>query len=172
MTQDINWLESNRSKRANKSISPRCWTSVCPHHSISASWMTHPQAPWQFHGQPFRSKVGSGPILGNPHSFPQISGTLLPLISLWNYSFLLKLTTSYSGAFLAFCDGPHTWDYLNKSLLLIYNICLSLNPLCNEPSITWTSLSPEISMWYLSLSLLVTTSPEPWQAQRGALGQK
>ena len=47
-------------------------------------------------------KAGGGLILGSPHSFPRIAGICLPIISLWNYSSLQKLTIPYANTFLAF----------------------------------------------------------------------
>ena len=82
---DINWLEQNRSKKAD------CWLplELEPQYTLI---VTHQQAKWHtrrchdsskadHRGQ----KVGGGPIPGNPHHFPKIAGILLPLISLWNY---------------------------------------------------------------------------------------
>ena len=47
-------------------------------------------------------KMGSDPTPGNPPLFHQRAGILLPLIRLWNYLALWKLTTSYPGMALAF----------------------------------------------------------------------
>ena len=85
-------------------------------------------------------KVGSGPIPGNPHPFPKIAGILLPLISLWNYPPLLKLTTLYPGASLSFWDGPHSVSPWINLLSLYYGSLL--NPFLCEAKNTHLAAVP------------------------------
>ena len=59
--------------------------------------MAQSQVPWQFRGQPQRSKSGQWPNSWNSHPFPQIAGILLLLISLRNYPPLSNPPVGFPG---------------------------------------------------------------------------
>ena len=99
-------------------------------------------------------KVGDGPIPENPHPFPKVTGILLPLISLWNYPPLQKLTTPYHRASLtSLCLWTVFLPWIN--LLSLYCGSLLNSFLCktNNPqlaAIPWTWTWP--GMWPSILS--------------------
>ena len=75
---------------ADEWISTRSWASVYAHYNTSqGKWHTkrHHDSSRANHKD---KRVGGGPIPGNPQSFPEIAGILLPLVRLWKYPLLCQ----------------------------------------------------------------------------------
>ena len=66
----INWLETNGSKMAGQLTSSRPGASAYTHVNTSAGKMAQSQVPWQFQGQPWRSKSEQGPNSWNSPPLP------------------------------------------------------------------------------------------------------
>ena len=112
---------------------------------LSASYMTHPEAPWQLQGSIKRPK--SGPTPRNLQPLPRILGIILPLISPWNYPAHTSWPSHMwrphppSGMAHPVCGVCFSLN-LNKSSSYL-SLCLSLDSFCDETSRTWTSWGPE-----------------------------
>ena len=101
------WLELTRSKMADDSTSSGPWASLYTPCNTLVCWMTLPQVPWQFLGQPWKLKVDSDPISGSPCPFSKMVGIILPLVSLWNYPDY-KNYHIFVGHSITFWDRPHS----------------------------------------------------------------
>ena len=71
---NINQLESNGSRMADKSTSTRPWSSISKLNDTPRGAMTVPR---------YHQKVFGDPTPGNLHPFPKIVGIIFPFISLW-----------------------------------------------------------------------------------------
>ena len=89
-------------------------------------------------------KVGSGPIPGHTHPFPEIVGIILTLISLWNNPVHKNKPPHILRPLSPFWNGPHCLRSVSlwTNPLFIYHF-VSLNSFCDESSRTWASLSLE-----------------------------
>ena len=72
-----NWVQGWRKIQLPIDFEPHY--TIVPHQH--AKWYTHQCLRPTIKGQ----KVDCGPIPRKPHPFPEITGIILPLISLWNY---------------------------------------------------------------------------------------
>ena len=77
---NINQLESNGSRMADKSTSTRPWSSIYAHHNTSASqWHTQGRHD-SSKANHQRPKAGTGPIPRTLCPFPKRAGIILPLV--------------------------------------------------------------------------------------------
>ena len=108
-------------------------------------------------------KVGSGPIPGNPHPFPKVAAIFFPLISLWNYPPLWKLTTPYPGASLTFRYGPHSfcgmWFSLNKPSFTLLWLALEFFPVRSQEPTLGSHPRDVLETWDMTILSCPTLFP-------------